>query len=310
MAEDYHELPKLRDSLSYLYIEHAVIERDQNALLILQEAGRTSIPIANLCVLLLGPGTSITHAAISLLAASGVSILWVGENGTHYYAQGNGETHRARHLIRQAELVSDPKTRQEVVLRMYELRFGHTLDPNLTINQIRGLEGVRVRTAYAEAGEKYNIEWKGRFYDRSNWYKADPVNRAFSAANAVLHGICHAAIVSGGYSPALGFLHTGWNLAFVYDVTDFYKIQLMVPLAFQIVAESELNVEKRARSASRMLIHETKLLQKILPDIDHVLQTEDIHEERENEDDVVIQPWWMMEEFSLEENDNDHHDSE
>ena len=115
---------------------------------------------------------------------------------------------------------------------------------------------------------------------------------------------------SGGYSPALGFLHNGWNLAFVYDVADFYKISLMVPLAFQITAESELNVEKRARSASRILIHETKLLQQILPDIDHVLQTEDIHENMENEDDIVIQPWWVMEEFSMEEDNNGHHDSE
>lgn len=307
MPEDYHALPRLRDSLSYLYIEHAVIERDQSALLVLQETGRTNVPIADLCVLLLGPGTSITHAAISLLAASGVSMVWVGEDGTHYYAQGTGETHRAGHLIRQAELVSDPQKRLEVVLRMYELRFGHMLDPNLTIEQIRGMEGVRVRTAYADASRKFNVEWTGRSYDRSNWSSADPVNRALSAANAVLHGVSHAAIVSGGYSPALGFLHTGWHLAFVYDVADFYKTRLTVPLAFQIAAESSLNVESRARSACRECIRESKLLQQILPDIDHVLKAEDLGEDNDVGEEIPAQPWWLPQEVPLSEEQNDHH---
>ena len=310
MPEDFQALPRLRDSLSYLYIEHAVIERNQSALLVLQETGKTNVPIANLCVLLLGPGTTITHAAISLLAASGVSMVWVGEDGTHYYAQGNGETHRAGHLLRQAELVSDPQKRQEVVLRMYEMRFAHALDPDLTIEQIRGMEGVRVRTAYADASKKFDVEWTGRAYDRSNWSTADPVNRALSAANAVLHGICHAAIVSGGYSPALGFLHSGWHLAFVYDVADFYKVKLTVPLAFEIAAESSINVESRARGACRERIRESKLLQQILPDIDHILNIEESSTEDEIGEELVAQPWWQPGEIEMSEADNGHHGTE
>lgn len=310
MAEDYHALPRLRDSLSYLYIEHAVIERSQNALFVLQETGRTKVPVANLCVLLLGPGTSITHAAVSLLATSGTSLVWVGEDSTHYYAQGSGETHRARHLIRQAELVSQPEKRLEVVLRMYELRFGHSLDPTLTIDQVRGMEGARVREVYAAASRQFDVEWNGRFYDRSNWSKADPVNRALSAANAVLHGLCHAAIVSGGYSPALGFLHTGWNLAFVYDVADFYKTRLTVPLAFEIAAESSLGVENRARSLCRERIRESKLLERILPDIDHILQAENLEEETELGEEISAQPWWFPPEMAESEEQDDHHAAE
>jgi CRISPR-associated protein Cas1 len=221
-----------------------------------------------------------------------------------------GETHRAGHLLRQAELVSDPQKRQEVVLRMYEMRFGYALDPDLTIEQIRGMEGVRVRTAYADASRKYDVEWTGRAYDRSNWAAADPVNRALSAANAVLHGICHAAIVSGGYSPALGFLHSGWHLAFVYDTADFYKIRLTVPLAFEVAAESSVNVESRARAACRECIRESKLLQQILPDIDHVLKIEDSCNEVEIGEELVVQPWWQTDEIIVSEEENDHHGPE
>ncbi len=291
MQKNYHMLPKLRDSLSYLYIEHAVLERKDSAVLVLQETGRTSVPVANLCVILLGPGTSITHAAVSLLTENGVSLVWCGEDGCHYYAQGMGETHRARHMLHQAELVSDPRLRQEVVLRMYAMRFGADLDPDLTIDQIRGMEGVRVRTAYAEASKKYGVEWQGRSYNRSNWNEADPVNRALSAANAILHGLCHAAIVSGGYSPALGFLHTGWHLAFVYDIADLYKTRLTVPVAFQIAAETEFEVEKRARQTCRERIREEKLLEKILPDIDRLLQLKEPDPEADG-GEIPIQPWW------------------
>lgn len=310
MPEDFQALPRLRDSLSYLYIEHAIIERNQSALRVLQETGKTNVPIANLCVLLLGPGTTITHDAVALLASSGVSVVWVGEDGTHYYAQGMGETHRASHLLRQAELVSDPQKRQEVVLRMYEMRFGHALDPGWTIEQIRGMEGVRVRTAYQEASKKYDVEWTGRVYDRSNWASASPVNRALSAANAVLHGVCHAAIVSGGYSPALGFLHSGWHLAFVYDVADFYKVTLTVPLAFEVTSESTINVESRARAACRERIRESKLLQQILPDIDRLFKIEGDRSEEDIGEELVAQPWWLPDEIEVSEVFNGHHGSE
>ena len=143
--KNLHELPKLRDSLSYLYIEHAVIERRDNGLLVLQETGQTPVPVANLCVLLLGPGTSMTHAAIAVCAENGCSIIWCGQDVTHYYAQGAGETRKSYHLLHQAKMVSDPVKRTHVVKKMYEKRFGHRLDPELSIDQVRGLEGARMR---------------------------------------------------------------------------------------------------------------------------------------------------------------------
>lgn len=269
--QDLHELPKLRDSLSYLYVEHAILDKKQQAVESVQADGRTLIPVSNLSVLMLGPGTSITHAAIKTLADNGCTILWTGEDVTRFYAQGSGETRRAGRLLHQAALVSDPIRRQQVVMHMYRYRFQDELPADLTLPQIRGMEGVRVRQAYATASRQYGVPWHGRKYDRGSWGSTDPINRALSAANALLNGLCHAAVVSGGYSPGLGFIHTGKQLSFVYDVADLYKAEITIPIAFATVAQSTQKVETRVRAACRQRFKESKLLQRILPDIDQML---------------------------------------
>jgi len=269
--QDLHELPKLRDSLSYLYVEHAIVERKDSSIEFIQKDGRTQVPVAALCVLMLGPGTSVSHAAVKVLAESGCLLVWTGEEATRCYAQGLGETRKGYHLLRQAELVSDPAKRLEVIRRMYQKRFPEPLDPGLTLEQIRGMEGSRVRSTYYQASKTYGVPWQGRRYDRGNWGNADPVNRALSAANALLNGICHAAIVSGGYSPGLGFIHTGRQTSFVYDIADLYKAEITIPIAFQTVAESREHIDGRVRLACRQKFKEVKLLERILPDIDDLL---------------------------------------
>lgn len=293
--QDLHLLPKLRDSLSYLYIEHAVLEREDSALLVLQETGRTIVPVANLCLLLLGPGTTVTHAAIRVLVENGCSVLWTGEDMNGFYAQGLGETRKAYHLLHQAAMVVDPQRRRDVVLRMYALRFGYELPPYLNIEQIRGMEGVRVRNAYANASRKFAVAWHGRNYDRGDWNRSDPINRALSAANAVLNGLCHAAIVSGGYSPALGFLHTGKQLSFVYDIADLYKARMTIPIAFETVSQSTDKVEQRTRQTCRERFREEKLLEQILPDIDRLLDIQSNPEFGGDEDPALPEPLWQPE---------------
>lgn len=302
---DLHLLPKLRDSLSYVYIEHAVIEQRDGALLVLQETGKTTVPASNLCLLMLGPGTSMTHAAIRLAAENGCSVVWVGQDGEHFYAQGMGETRRGYHLLHQAKLATDPDSRLSVVLRMYEKRFGYSLDPGLSIEQIRGKEGVRMRNAYAECSKMYGVPWEGRNYDRSNWGKGDAVNRALSAANALLNGICHAAIVSGGYSPGLGFIHTGLQLSFVYDIADLYKTMCTIPLAFQTVADGPQDVEKRVRQLCRDRFQDIKLLSRILPDIDTLLGAQADENFAGDEDLGRPEPLWDPEKGCEEENDQE-----
>ena len=293
--QDLHELPKLRDSLSYLYVERAVIERNQKAVELLNDDGRVFLPVASLGVLMLGPGTRITHGAVKTLAENGCTILWTAADGNNFYAQGIGETRKAYHLLRQVEMLSDPQLHEQVVLRMYTQRFDTQLETGLTLPQIRGFEGVRVRKAYQEASRKYGILWKGRKYDRGNWDNADPINRALSAANALLNGLCHAAIVSGGYSPALGFIHTGKQLSFVYDIADLYKVELTIPTAFKVVSESQASVEARTRAACRLKFREARLLDRILPDIDALLQITDEYERSAGDvdaDPALPEPLW------------------
>jgi len=274
--KDLHVLPKLRDSLSYIYIEHAIIQRYRYAVEMVNQDGKVALPITSLSVLLLGPGTSITHESVKLLAENGCSVIWVGEDAMKFYAQGLGETRKGYRLLHQASLVSDPDKHRQVAIAMYKFRFDETLEPDLSIEQLRGHEGVRVRTIYKLMSRRYGVKWRGRRYDRNQWENSDPINRALSAANALLNGICHAAIVSGGYSPGLGFIHSGKQLSFVYDVADLYKTEISIPAAFEVVASGENDIEKRVRQKIRLLFKETKLLQRILPDIDKLLTLDDL----------------------------------
>lgn len=294
------ELPKLRDSLTYLYFEHGRLEQEQKAVAFIDKNKTiTPIPAASLSVLMLGPGTTITHAAVKALADNGCLVMWTGEDATRLYAQGTGETRKAYHLLRQAELAGDEGKRLQVVRRMYELRFSEPLDPDLDLQQIRGKEGARVRNAYAAAAREFGIEWQGRNYDRTNWNNSDPANRALSTANALLNGLCHAAIVSGGYSPALGFIHTGKQLSFVYDIADLYKAEITIPVAFWAVSEGTQDLYKRVRLGTREAFKHHRLLQRILPDIDHLLDIDSALVNRGP--DVDVDPaapteWWEPEE--------------
>jgi CRISP-associated protein Cas1 len=276
--KDLHLLPKIRDSWSHVYVEHCRIDQEDKAIACHDINGKVPVPVATLALLMLGPGTSITHAAIRTLADNGCSVLWVGEQGVRCYAQGLGETRSARRLMRQARLWADAALHLAVVRRMYEMRFEERLDPALSLQQIRGKEGVRVREAYARASQETGVAWSGRTYQRADWYYADPVNRALSAANSCLYGVCHAAILSAGYTPALGFVHTGKQLSFVYDIADLYKTEVTIPAAFAGVAEDGPGLEGRVRRTCRDRFEEVRLLGRIVEDIEHVLDVENARE--------------------------------
>ncbi len=264
-------LPKVRDSWSYLYVEHAKIEQEDKGICVQDAGGRVHVPCASLSLLMLGPGTSVTHAAITNMAACGCLVAWVGEQGVRFYAQGMGETRSAARFLQQAQLWSDPKERLRIVRRMYEMRFPDPLPPTLTLRQVRGKEGARVRAAYSRAAERFGVKWSGRNYSRKDWDASDPVNRALSTANSTLYGVCHAAIVAAGYSPALGFIHTGKMLSFVYDVADLYKMDLTVPAAFMEVAKGGARLESRVRHRLRDLFSAKDLLGRILVDVAQLL---------------------------------------
>lgn len=280
-------LPKTRDSWTYVYAERCRIDQDEKAIALQDLKGKTAVPCASLTMLMLGPGTTITHAAVKTLAENGCTILWTGEGGVRLYAQGMGETRSARRLQHQARLCANSLLRLKVVRRMYERRFPGPLDPALTLQQIRGKEGVRVREAYARASRETGVEWSGREYKRDDWKSADPINRALSAANSCLYGVCHAAILSAGYSPGLGFVHTGKLLSFVYDIADLYKAEITIPAAFQAVKDGEEGMEGRVRRGLRDRFKAERLLARVVDDIDAVLDIGDLPEDSSFDGDAA-----------------------
>lgn len=268
--KDLHILPKVRDSWSYLYAERCVVEQDDKAIALFDDTGKTPVPCASLSLLMLGPGTKITHAAVKTLAENGCLVAWTGEQAVRFYAQGMGETRSSANMLRQALLHADAVQRIKVVRRMYELRFPDPLDPALTLQQIRGKEGIRVRETYARWSRETGVKWEGRSYKQSDWKRASPINRALSAANSCLYGVVHAAIIAAGYSPALGFVHTGKMLSFVYDVADLYKAEITIPAAFRCTAAGESKLESRVRHICRDLIREQRMLVRIVEDLEKV----------------------------------------
>jgi len=290
-VKDFRELPKLRDSWSHVYAERCRIDRQDKAIALHDENGVVAIPCATLTLLMLGPGTTITHAAINTLAQNGCMVVWCGEHGVRFYASGTGETRSSQALMRQARAWADPDMHMAVVIHMYEHRFGEPIPPGTSLQQIRGREGARVRTAYQAASLKTGVPWTGREYSRDSWKEADPVNRALSAANSCLYGVCHAALVTLGYSPALGFIHTGKALSFVYDVADLYKTQITVPVAFSVAASGSPDVEREARRLCRDSFVETRLLKTIVEDLDELFSygsSEDVYSELVDGDDPAL----------------------
>ncbi|MCC6963740.1 MAG: type I-E CRISPR-associated endonuclease Cas1 [candidate division Zixibacteria bacterium] len=270
-----YDLPRFSDRWSFLYLEMCKIDKDSEGLLMHDARGHVPIPIDQLSLLMLGPGTSITHPAIYALAQNNCMIAWTAQDGVRLYAHSMGGTFSATRLLEQARLASIPDLRLGIARRMYQFRFAEKLQAAATMEELRGLEGRRVRDAYRLLAAEYDLKWEGRNYDQSSWNKADPLNRALSTANACLYGICHAAIVSSGFSPAIGFIHTGKMLSFVYDIADLYKIDLSVRTAFRTVAEHPKNLERAVREACRSDFHLFGIMQRIIPDIMEVLNVSD-----------------------------------
>jgi len=265
-----HLLPRVRDSWSYLYVEHCTIEQDAQAIAIIDQRGTTHVPCTALTLLMIGPGATISHAAVRTLALSGCLLAWTGEAGVRFYASGAGETRSAANLLRQAACHADPGERMRIVRRLYTMRFTEPLDDALTLQQIRGKEGARVRDLYARWSRETGVPWSGRAYQSRDWNASEPINQALSAANACLYGVVHAAILSAGYSPAIGFIHTGLMLSFVYDIADLYKAVITIPAAFRCIAAGDHTIESRVRHHCRDRFREERVLPRIVDDIDRL----------------------------------------
>ncbi|MFX0574759.1 type I-E CRISPR-associated endonuclease Cas1e [Nocardia nepalensis] len=268
------ELVRISDRVSFLYLDRCVVNRDSNAITATDERGTVHVPAASIGVLLLGPGTTITHQAISLMSDSGSTVVWVGERGVRYYAHGVGLSRSSRLLEAQAEAVTNTRSRLRVARAMYAMRFPGENISELSMQQLRGREGARVRAVYREHSQRTGVEWNRRTYDVEDWDAGEPVNQALSAANSALYGVVHSVIVALGCSPALGFVHTGHHRSFVYDIADLYKAEVTIPIAFDIATEDVEDIGAVTRRRVRDALHDGKILERCARDIQHLLRGE------------------------------------
>jgi len=270
-------LPKLspitiKERVSFIFVEKGQLDVIDGAFVVVDSNGvRTHIPIGGVSCLMLEPGTRISHSAVALAARVGCLICWIGDAGVRLYSSGQPGGARSDRLLYQAKLALDEAARLKVVKKMYKLRFNEDPPAKRSIKQLQGIEGARVRKMYELFAQRFGVQWKYRKYDPENWNSGDVPNRCLSSATACLYGITEAAVLAAGYAPAIGFIHTGKPLSFVYDIADLFKFETVVPAAFKTAAQKPANPEQTVRYTCREIFRETKLLQRIIPTIEDVL---------------------------------------
>lgn len=272
----------LKDRAQLVFVERAQLDVQDGAFVAVNADGtRTQIPVGGLAGLMLEPGARISHAAVALAARVGTLLTWVGEGGVRLYSAGQPGGARSDRLLWQASIALNPEARLRVVRKMYALRFGEDAPQRRSIDQLRGIEGVRVRKSYELLAQQFGVPWKRRAYDVQDWDAGDVPNRCLSSATACLHGLTEAAVLAAGYAPAIGFLHTGKPLSFVYDIADLWKLETVVPEAFRVAAQAakgqlDMAPERAVRLACRDAFRKTGLLTRIIPRIEEVLSAGDL----------------------------------
>lgn len=267
-----------KDRMSMIFVGMGQIDVRDGAFVVIDEVNgeRMHIPVGSVACLLLEPGTRVSHAAVKLAATVGTLLIWVGDAGVRLYSAGQPGGARSDKLLYQAQLALDEKLRLKVVRKMFELRFGEEPPSRRSVDQLRGMEGARVRKTYQMLAKQYGLKWQGRRYDPTQWDASDVANQCLSAATACLYGITEAAILAAGYAPAIGFLHTGKPLSFVYDIADIVKFETVVPAAFRVAARNPPMPEREVRIACRDAFKQTRLLQRLIPMVEDVLAAGEI----------------------------------
>ncbi|OMQ24578.1 type I-E CRISPR-associated endonuclease Cas1e [Serratia oryzae] len=262
----------IKDRRAMLFLKYGQLDVIDGAFVLVDKDGvRTHIPIGTVACLMLEPGTRVSHAAVKLAAMAGTLLVWVGEAGVRLYAAGQPGGARSDRLLFQAKLALDEELRLKVVRKMFELRFGEPPPSRRSVDQLRGIEGARVRETYKLLAARYGVKWHGRRYDPKDWDKGDLPNQCISAATSCLYGITEAAILAAGYAPAIGFIHSGKPLSFVYDIADIIKFETVVPQAFEIAARGDANPDRAVRLACRDSFNKQRTLEKLIPLIEEVL---------------------------------------
>jgi CRISPR-associated protein Cas1 len=179
----------IKDRVSVAYVEKGNVDVLDGAFVVVDKNGvRTHIPVGGLACIMLEPGTRVTHAAVTLASRVGCLLVWTGEGGVRLYASGQPGGARSDRLLYQAKLALDDEARLKVVRKMYEMRFKERFPEKRSVEQLRGIEAVRVRTMYGLIARQHGVKWVQRNYDHREWESGDIPNRCLSSATACLYG--------------------------------------------------------------------------------------------------------------------------
>ena len=266
-------LPQVKDKYPFVYLERGRLEIDDSSIKWIDSTNNVvPLPVATLNALLLGPGTSVTHDAVRTAAAANCAVCWVGEDSLLFYAAGFLPTADTRNLKKQIELSAEPKKAIEVARRMFARRFPDADLKDKTLQEMMGMEGHRVRALYQAKAEQYQVGWKGRSFTSGKFEASDLTNQILTSTNAALYGILCSGVHSMGYSPHIGFIHSGSPLPFVYDLADLYKEQLCIDLAFYLTRELAGRYDKhKVAAVFRQRVIDMDLLAKLGDDIAFML---------------------------------------
>ena len=279
----------MKDRVSIIFVEKGNLDVLDGAFVVVDKNGvRTHIPVGGVACLMLEPGSRVSHAAVTLASRVGCLLVWVGDGGVRLYASGQPGGARADRLLYQAKLALDDAARLKVVRKMYAIRFKEEPPERRSVEQLRGIEGVRVRKMYELLARQYGVTWASRNYDYTKWESGDVPNRCLSSATACLYGICEAAILAAGYAPAVGFIHTGKPQSFVYDIADVFKFETVVPVAFRIAAKKPKEPEREVRIACRDAFRQSRILGRIIPTIEEILHAGGMERPKPHDEAVEI----------------------
>jgi CRISPR-associated protein Cas1 len=264
----------VRNRLSFFYVQRGALSVVDSCLVLTDDEDRTQyeVPARATTTIMVGPGTAVTTEAIRLAAAYGVLILWVGEHGVRCYSAGRAWGENSEWLERQVRCYADPKLTLAVAREMFFRRFQVRMERR-SIEQLRGIEGARVRELYKLIASRHGIRWRGRRYLPGNpMGETDAPNLALNVANTCLYGLVETAVNAAGMSTGLGFIHRGSRLSFVLDIADLYKVTHTIPLAFGIVAKRGPDprpwpeLEMEVRRACRDHFREAHLIEDVVDD--------------------------------------------
>lgn len=236
------------------------------------------VPHQAVSMILLGPGSSVTHDALRLLARHGTLMAAVGVDGVRTYTAPPQMPDRSDVARRQAELWGNPRRRISVARHMYALRLGEVL-PHKDLDTLRGIEGSRVKTIYKLMADKYGIEWKGRNYDRNNPNATDTPNQAINHAATAVKAAAAIAVQSLAAIPQLGFIHEDSGQAFVLDIADLYRdtttLQIAFTVAKNVAAGDDTTIDRLVRREAATVFRKQSVISSMIDKIKLVLRTEE-----------------------------------